>query len=141
MPVIIKGDFKTRAVFLDGKPLYPFESQKVVMHNPTGYGWGYQGSGPSQMALAILLAVTHREEALKYYEHFKREKIADLPEEDFEVCFDFDSWLEARRKVDEIHQQPIICPSLRTKSSSHFAWKIISNLNLFPITVPAPFNR
>lgn len=34
-------------------PLEP--SLKVCNHSPTGFEWGYSGSGPAQLALAILL--------------------------------------------------------------------------------------
>ena len=55
---IIRGercDGRTR-VTLDGDPL-PW-GVEVVPHFPTGLEWGYHGSGPAQLALAILLAVT-----------------------------------------------------------------------------------
>ena len=55
---IIRGercDGRTR-VTLDGDPL-PW-GVEVVPHSPTGLEWGYHGSGPAQLALAILLAVT-----------------------------------------------------------------------------------
>lgn len=44
----------------DGRPrmLYPNRSQRVFNHSPTGFEWGYTGSGPAQLALAILLDVT-----------------------------------------------------------------------------------
>ena len=28
----------------------------VVLHSPTGFGWGYGGSGPADLALSILCA-------------------------------------------------------------------------------------
>jgi hypothetical protein len=33
-------------------------SLKVWSHSPTGFSWGYGGSGPAQLALALLLDVT-----------------------------------------------------------------------------------
>lgn len=35
--------------------LTPNHSQRVFNHSPDGFEWGYGGSGPSQLALAILL--------------------------------------------------------------------------------------
>lgn len=43
-------------VFWDRLPLEP--SPKVFDHSPTGFEWGYLGSGPAQLALALLLDVT-----------------------------------------------------------------------------------
>ena len=42
-------------VLVDGVPLDHKGSCKVYNHSPTGFSWGYGGSGPSQLALAILL--------------------------------------------------------------------------------------
>ena len=36
-------------------------------HSPTGPEWGYHGSGPSQLAIAILLVVTDTVEAERFY--------------------------------------------------------------------------
>ena len=36
-------------------PLNVEESLKLRNHSPDGFSWGYNGSGPSQLALAILL--------------------------------------------------------------------------------------
>lgn len=41
----------------DGDRLDPAPSQAVWNHSPTGFEWGYGGSGPAQLALAILLDV------------------------------------------------------------------------------------
>ena len=45
-------------VTVDGDPLDWRASLAVRSHSPTGPAWGYGGSGPAQLALAILLAVT-----------------------------------------------------------------------------------
>lgn len=37
----------------------PYRSLKIVRHSPTGFEWGYGGSGPAQLALAILFDYTH----------------------------------------------------------------------------------
>lgn len=37
------------------RQLDPRQSQKVWNHSPDGFEWGYAGSGPAQLALAILL--------------------------------------------------------------------------------------
>lgn len=39
----------------DGKEIDPRRSQAVRNHSPDGFAWGYGGSGPAQLALALLL--------------------------------------------------------------------------------------
>lgn len=49
-------------------------------HSPTGFDWGYCGSGPAQLALAILAHhCDSDEEALELYQRFKWAVIAALP--------------------------------------------------------------
>jgi hypothetical protein len=42
----------------DSEPLSPAPSQKLYNHSPDGFQWGYGGSGPAQLALALLLDAT-----------------------------------------------------------------------------------
>ncbi len=49
--------------------------------SPTGFSWGYSGSGPAQLALALLADVIGDEEALKMYQSFKSYFVAVLPAE------------------------------------------------------------
>lgn len=42
----------------DGETLSPKPSQKLWDHSPDGFQWGYAGSGPAQLALALLFDVT-----------------------------------------------------------------------------------
>lgn len=54
----------------------------VWSHSPTGFEWGYNGSGPAQLALALLLDLTGANMlSLHYYQRFKREVVALLPYE------------------------------------------------------------
>jgi len=66
-------------VLKNGKPLSPTPSQQLHNHSPDGFNWGYGGSGPAQLALALLLDVSgNPAAALAYYQKFKWEKIAKL---------------------------------------------------------------
>jgi len=57
--------------------LDPNPSQKVWNHSPDGFNWGYGGSGPAQLALALLLDVTaDKERSVKYHQKFKRAFVA-----------------------------------------------------------------
>lgn len=47
-------------------------------HSPAGPEWGYEGSGPAQLALAVLAEVLGDDVALAHYQAFKREVIARL---------------------------------------------------------------
>lgn len=61
------------------QPLDPGPSQKVRNHSPDGFSWGYGGSGPAQLALAILLDYFGREELpwiQKVYQSFKFQVVA-----------------------------------------------------------------
>jgi hypothetical protein len=71
-----KGGF---LVLKNGQPLSPADSQKLHNHSPDGFNWGYGGSGPAQLALALLLDVSgNSDTALAHYQRFKWEKIAKL---------------------------------------------------------------
>jgi len=90
----IRGKLKTGRVWLDGKELDPKASQAVVNHSPDGFSWGYPGSGPSQLALAILLEVTgEKEVVLSLYQQFKFDVVARWPQGDFEGNVDVIGWL------------------------------------------------
>jgi len=55
----------------DGYPL-----RHVVRHSPTGFEYGYGGSGPADLALSMLTAVLGKEQANRLYQAFKRDRIA-----------------------------------------------------------------
>lgn len=93
-----KRDFSGEAVVLvDGAVLLPDASLAVRNHSPTGFAWGYGGSGPAQLALAILLAAgVPRDRAEALYQSFKWEHIAHLPEDGFTLDMDVRAWADAR---------------------------------------------
>ena len=92
MTIRIQGEIATRQVWIDDKELLPAKSQKVCNHSPDGFCWGYCGSGPSQLALAILLEFTDKETALANYQRFKRDKVAGWAD-DFDETFEISDWL------------------------------------------------
>ena len=53
----------------------------LVNHSPTGFAWGYGGSGPSQLALALLADVYDDQTALGAYQAFKWAWVAKLPQD------------------------------------------------------------
>jgi len=48
-------------------------------HSPTGFCWGYTGSGPAQLALAMCAELVDAETALRAYQFVKSRLIATLP--------------------------------------------------------------
>ncbi len=81
--------FGWESVLIDG--LHPLPAAPGRRHSPTGYAWGYGGSGPAELARAILYAVlrgTPDEEAAcdpAVYQAFKWDVIAALPAESFRL--------------------------------------------------------
>ena len=65
-------------VTVNGVPLNP--RLDLRNHSPTGLEWGYGGSGPAQLALAILADYLGDDaQALNLYQRFKWQVIAELP--------------------------------------------------------------
>lgn len=63
------GEVKALALRLD-----------LANHSPTGFDWGYRGSGPAQLALAIVADATGDDAlALEVYQDFKAAIVAGMP--------------------------------------------------------------
>ena len=63
--------------------LTPVASLKVRNHSPTGFEWGYLGSGPAQLALALLLDFTgDRRLSERMYQDFKCRVVARWSNDD-----------------------------------------------------------
>lgn len=94
----------------------PEPSLKVVNHSPDGFNWGYGGSGPAQLALAILMdhyrqflpANSGIELAVQHHQSFKFAFIATLPDEGGKITSqEIEDWLsqpEQKQRTDECHQ-------------------------------------
>jgi len=68
-----------KKILPDGKPqeLSPKPSQELINHSPDGFQWGYSGSGPAQLALALLFDATNDSNIAKtHYQDFKWEVVA-----------------------------------------------------------------
>lgn len=74
---------------INGKTITPEKSLALVNHSPDGFEFGYGGSGPSQLALAILLEIVESQViAVKCYQKFKWDFIANKSQVDsFELNF------------------------------------------------------
>jgi hypothetical protein len=64
-------------VTVNGCPLNP--RLDLWNHSPTGFEWGYSGSGPAQLALALLADHLRNDyEAVRLHDEFKRAVVASL---------------------------------------------------------------
>lgn len=88
-------------VRVDGKVLDPARSQRVMNHSPDGFAWGYGGSGPAQLALAILLeAGISALHAIRLHHRFKAQIIQALPQRnDWAIELDVRAWA---REIDGV---------------------------------------
>jgi len=82
-------------VTVDGTPLdYRFD---LLSASPSGFEWGYGGSGPAQLAIAILAHAYGDEFAKSNYQRLKDRIISELPEDEWSLTIsDLDVW---RREV------------------------------------------
>lgn len=69
----------------NGKPIDLYRSLQVYAHSPTGFNWGYLGSGPAQLALAILLEFAPEDVAIRLHQSFKVEFLSGLKEDNWGI--------------------------------------------------------
>ena len=89
-------------VTVDGRRLNP--RLDLWNHSPTGFEWGYGGSGPAQLALAILADhCGDDEQALNFYQRFKWAVIAELPHREWTLnSEDIDRVLHSLREREPV---------------------------------------
>ena len=51
-------------------------------HSPIGFAWGYGGSRPAQLALAMLAYLYGDIQALRYYQSFKDDTVTGLKQDE-----------------------------------------------------------
>jgi hypothetical protein len=87
-------------VTVDGRRLNP--RRDLWNHSPNGFEWGYGGSGPAQLALAILADhLDDDQEALNFYQRFKWAIIAELPGRGWRLTtLEIDAVLATLREVE-----------------------------------------
>lgn len=74
-----------RQVFKDGQPFSPEPSRKLFNHS-LEFNWGYGGSGPAQLALALLYDVTgDAQVSLRTYQEFKWAFVSQWRGETWEI--------------------------------------------------------
>jgi len=66
-----------------------------VQHSLDGFNWGYEGSGPAELARCILWDLIGEEPKDAVYQSFKREVIAAQTKDAFHLTSeDIDHWLK-----------------------------------------------
>ena len=84
-------------VTVDGEPLPPCQDLRAA--SADGFEWGYGGSGPAQLALALLADhLGDGEQALALHQEFKWAVVAGLPRERWTLTSDEISRALAARK-------------------------------------------
>ena len=80
-------------VTVDGEELS--RRYDLLSASPSGFEWGYGGSGPAQLAVAILAHAYGDEFATQHYQRFKDEVVATLPESRWTLTtLDLEEWRE-----------------------------------------------
>ena len=86
-------------VTADGAPLAPCND--LMNHSPGGFEWGYGGSGPAQLALAICAHVLGAEKALKAYQAFKWAFITPIREDSWTLpSSEVEAWADKHLRRD-----------------------------------------
>lgn len=83
--------------------LDPRPSQKIINHSPDGFEWGYRGSGPAQLALAILLDLYPNtpDVAESHYQEFKAVFIAQADNCGFVITEEqVRGWVDEQMQID-----------------------------------------
>ena len=101
----IRGERRKGEVLItvDGAPPLDWRSSLAVRnHSPTRPAWGCGGSGPAQLALAILLAVTDEATAERFCQRFKWSVIAPIEADRWALdADDVIGWLELAAGTDD----------------------------------------
>jgi len=106
------GDNGGQVLILDADAGEPWKDLELRLdlrdHSPTGFAWGYGGSGPAQLALAMLAEVLEDPSvALFYYHDFKDEEIARIPAGPWLIPESYvQGWIEGRKRR-RIHDQAV----------------------------------
>lgn len=97
----IRTEEGTEVTVTDEKGTRPLDPRlDLRRHSPTGFSHGYSGSGPAQLALALLADVLGEEAAQKHYQSYKFKVIGRIEGDSFELSED-----DIRRSVEQIEAE------------------------------------
>jgi hypothetical protein len=89
--LVLEADGRARS-------LTPEASLTLRNHSPTGFEWGYRGSGPAQLALGILLDYYGGEHLMLVVESYQlfKEVVALMPDDKWDLTgAELQMWMEA----------------------------------------------
>lgn len=88
---------------ITGKQQRPLRPRlDLFNHSPTGFEWGYGGSGPAQLALALLADALHNDrEAVTLHQAYKFRVVASLPRHGFTLTADEIVWAALELRITE----------------------------------------
>lgn len=99
-------DHECPVVTRNAQILRPHDSQQLFNHSPDGFNWGYGGSGPAQLALALLLDSTGDPGvALTQHQNFKRCFVADWGDEWEITQNEIIAWLNSPAKDKPVSRE------------------------------------
>jgi hypothetical protein len=77
----------------------------LAQKSPTGFEWGYNGSGPAQLALALLSDVVGDSRALPNFQRFKFAVVGRLPQMGWVLTQDeVAAWFEREAEPEEVDE-------------------------------------
>jgi len=83
-------------LFINDIKIDAYKSLSFYNHSPDGFSMGYNGSGPTQMALAILLEfATTKNIVSQFTADFRQEFLSDkkYQKEDLDIHLDVKAWI------------------------------------------------
>jgi uncharacterized protein DUF6166 len=79
--------------------------QRFVCHSPTGFEWGYGGSGPADLALNVLGLFVPPPEAWRLHQDFKFHFIAPMAREGGTIeAAEVRDWIQAQWAEEDRHE-------------------------------------
>ena len=107
--------------------LSPNRSLRLVRHSPAGFDWGYTGSGPAQLACALLLDYTDNETvAQQHHIQFRDDVVSQLVCDGPADCWHLNGE-EIEAALAEFEESRALTPDGGTPSSSLPAnWSAVS---------------
>lgn len=92
-----QGTISDVTVTVDSKPL-----KHHIYHSPTGFNWGYSGSGPADLARSILWDYLEKEPPKVLYQSFKDTFVATWKDEWQITSQEIQGWIKEKMYWEDI---------------------------------------